>query len=109
MLVVSRFDVNAAPDSAGAAFLSRAEGAVAAMSTRPGYLSSRIARAVDEPAVWVLITEWESVGTYRRAMGAFDVRIAAAQLLGEARDEPSTFEVLGGEPDHPRSSSDRAE
>jgi hypothetical protein len=40
------------------------------------------------------VTEWESVGTYRRALGAFDVKVNATPLLAESLDEPSAFEEL---------------
>ena len=40
------------------------------------------------------MTEWESVGTYRRALGAFDVKVHATPLLAESLDEPSAFETL---------------
>jgi heme oxygenase (mycobilin-producing) len=40
------------------------------------------------------VTEWESVGTYRRALGAFDVNVNATPLLAESLDEPSAFEEL---------------
>jgi hypothetical protein len=34
------------------------------------------------------------VGSYRRALGNFDVKLRAAPLLGEALDLPSSFESL---------------
>lgn len=34
------------------------------------------------------------MGTYRRALGAFDVKIYATPLLAESLDEPSAFEAL---------------
>ena len=40
------------------------------------------------------MTEWESVGAYRRALGGFDVKVHATPLLAESLDEPSAFETL---------------
>ena len=91
VLVVTRFDV-AEADSA--AFLPRAQAALAAFASRPGYLRGRIGRAADDPTAWVLTTEWEGVGAYRRSLSAYDVKVDAAPLLSLGRDDPSAFEVL---------------
>lgn len=107
MLVVNRFDV---AGSSGASFEAEAQAAMAVLSARPGHRGSRLGRAVDDPATWVLVTEWDDVGSYRRALSSYEVKVAATPLLARARQEPSAFEVLrsegaGAEP--PRS-SDRA-
>jgi quinol monooxygenase YgiN len=91
VLVVTRFDV---PEGDGAAFLPRAQAALAAFAARPGYVRGRIGRAADDPTAWVLTTEWDSVGAYRRSLSAYDVKVDAAPLLSLGRDEPSAFEVL---------------
>lgn len=91
MLVVTRFDV---PAAEAAAFLPRAQAALAAFAARPGYVRGRVARAADDPTCWVVTTEWEGVGAYRRSLGAYDVKVDAAPLLALGRDEPSAFEVL---------------
>lgn len=91
MLVVTRFDV--AEDEASS-FLARAQAALAAFAARPGYLGGRIGRAADDPSAWVLTTEWDGVGSYRRSLSSYDVKVDAAPLLALGRDEPSAFEVL---------------
>ncbi|MDP3712606.1 MAG: antibiotic biosynthesis monooxygenase [Mycobacteriales bacterium] len=91
MLVVSRFVV---PQDDAGPFLERARAALAAFSARPGYVRGRVGRAADDPTAWVLSTEWEGVGAYRRSLGAYDVKVDAAPLLAQAVDEPSAFEVL---------------
>ena len=91
MLVVTRFDV---PEGGSAEFLPLAQAALAAFADRPGYVRGRIGRAADDPTQWVLTTEWEGVGAYRRSLGAYDVKLHAAPLLARGRDEPSAFEVL---------------
>jgi hypothetical protein len=58
----------------------------------------------------VLVTEWQDVGSYRRALGNYDVKVYATPLLAQALDEPGAFEVLieaapGAEPE--RHVSDR--
>ena len=91
MIVVSLFDLS---EAAQGGFLSRAEAALAAFAACPGYLRGRIGRAADDPTRWVLTTEWSGVGAYRRSLGSYDVKVAAAPLLSLSRDEPSAFEVL---------------
>ncbi len=91
MLVINRFVV--APDAVDG-FTERAHAALTALAARPGYTRGRLTRGLDEPDQWCLVTEWESVGTYRRALGAFDVKVNATPLLAESLDEPSAFEEL---------------
>jgi quinol monooxygenase YgiN len=91
VLVVTRFDV---PEAESAAFLPRARAALAAFAARPGYLRGRIGRAADDPTAWVITTEWEGVGAYRRSLSSYDVKVDAAPLLSLGRDEPSAFELL---------------
>ena len=91
MLVVTRFDV---PEAESATLLPRAQAALAAFAARPGYVRGRIGRAADDPTAWVLTTEWDGVGAYRRSLSSYDVKVDAAPLLSLGRDEPSAFEVL---------------
>jgi quinol monooxygenase YgiN len=91
VLVVTRFDV---PEQESATFLPRAQAALAAFAARPGYVRGRIGRAADDPTAWLLTTEWEGVGAYRRSLSSYDVKVDAAPLLSLGRDEPSAFEVL---------------
>ena len=79
---------------AGDDFAARAQAALTALAARPGYLRGSLGRSTDDPAAWVLLTEWENVGSYRRALGAFDVKLRATPLLAEAADLPSAFEAL---------------
>ncbi len=98
MLVVSRFRV---AEEAGAGFADQAQQALSALADCVGFVRGRVGRAVDEPELWCLITEWASVGAYRRALSAFPVKIAATPLYAFALDEPSGYETLaasdGGE------------
>jgi quinol monooxygenase YgiN len=90
MLVMNRFVVGGDQES----FVARAHAALAVLAARPGYLRGQLSRSVDEPANWCLVTEWESVGAYRRALGAYEVKVEATPLLAESLDEPSAYEVL---------------
>lgn len=91
MLVAMRFAV---PESDADGFAERAGVALGALAERPGYVRGQLGRAYDDPAVWCLLTEWDSVGSYRRALGAYEVKVHATPLLAQALDEPSAFEPL---------------
>jgi quinol monooxygenase YgiN len=98
VLVINRFVVGSDQES----FLARAHAALAVLAARPGYLRGRLARSMDDPAHWCLVTEWESVGAYRRALGAYEVKVEATPLLAESQPEPSGYEVLASaEPSGP--------
>ncbi|BBH66611.1 hypothetical protein ACTI_32960 [Actinoplanes sp. OR16] len=97
MLVLNRFHV---PPETHDDFVERAHAALAALAASRGYRSGRLARALEDPAAWTLVTEWESVGAYRRALGGFEVKVHATPLLALSLDEPSAYETLAAaEPD----------
>ena len=75
-------------------FVARAQQALTALAARPGYVRGTLGRSTDDPAAWLLLTEWENVGSYRRALGSFDVKLHATPLLAAARDLPGAFEAL---------------
>lgn len=89
MLVVTRFRV---PVEEGDAFRAAALLAHDTLASRPGYRSGSLGRNLDDPELWALVTHWESVGAYRRALSAYDVKLHAVPLLSRAIDEPSAFE-----------------
>ncbi|MGH8861602.1 MAG: antibiotic biosynthesis monooxygenase family protein [Jatrophihabitantaceae bacterium] len=78
----------------GASFEQRAQDALAVLAERPGFVRGNLARSTDDTAAWLLLTEWQDVGSYRRALGNYEVKLRAAPLLGEAVDLPSSFESL---------------
>lgn len=98
VLVVTRFIV---PDEAGpggessgvAEFQARSARLQEALSARPGYLRSQLARALDDPSRWVLVSEWVGVGAWRRALGNYDVRVEVVPLMAMAEDEPGVYET----------------
>lgn len=91
MISITRHRV---PTSGGEQFLAAAQDALAALAQRPGFLVSRIGRSTDDPELWVLVSEWESVGTYRRALSAYDVKVRAVPVLATAIDEPTAYELV---------------
>lgn len=93
MLALNRFVV---ASERTAEFTEQARQALAVLAQRPGYRGGDLARSLDDPSHWCLVTRWDSVGAYRRALGHFDVRVTAVPLLAAALNEPSAYEVLVG-------------
>lgn len=81
-----------------AAFVERAHAALAELAASPGYLRGELTRALDDPTQWCLLTEWRNVGSYRRALGRFEVKMTAIPLLAESLMEPSAYETLAVAP-----------
>jgi len=98
MLVVNRFRVS---ETDADAFRTDLATAVDALAERPGFVRAECGRNVDDPSLWVLATTWADVGSYRRALSAYDVKVRAVPLLGRAIDEPSAFEDLDGDLNEP--------
>ena len=94
VLVVNRFRVS---ESDAEAFRADVGLAVAALAERPGFVRAESGRNVDDPGLWVLATTWADVGSYRRALSSYDVKVGAVPLLSRAIDEPSAFEDLDGQ------------
>jgi heme oxygenase (mycobilin-producing) len=91
VLVVMRFEADPLLEEA---FLEEVGQVLAILADRVGFRSGQVVRAFDDPGQWCLVTEWESVGAYRRALGSYEVKAGATPLLSRARPEPSAFEPL---------------
>ena len=89
--MVNRFRVE---DPDVEVFRDQAASALTALAERPGFVRGRLGRNLDEPTLWLLITTWRDVGSYRRALSAYDVRVTAVPLLSRAIDEPSAYEQV---------------
>ncbi|CAN5522093.1 hypothetical protein BH10ACT8_BH10ACT8_30560 [soil metagenome] len=68
--------------------------ALAALAARPGFLGGSLGRATDDDTAWLLLTEGDSVGSYRRALGGYEVKMVATPLMAQALDLPGAFEQL---------------
>ena len=62
------------------------------LSARTGFLAADLERNLDEPDLWVLVTRWQNVGSYRRALQGYESKVVVVPLLSEALDEPSAYE-----------------
>lgn len=94
MIVINRFRVD---EGDAEAFRADLDLAVRTLAERPGFVGADSGRNVDDPTLWSLVTRWENVGAYRRALSAYDVKVSAVPLLSRAIDEPSAYEPLTGE------------
>lgn len=92
MLVVTRFRVRAEDGDDAEEFRAALATARAALAACTGYVGGEIGRNVDDPELWVLTTRWDGVGSYRRALSSYDVKLTAVPVLGRALDEPSAYE-----------------
>jgi quinol monooxygenase YgiN len=91
VIVVNRFRV---PEGEAEEFRGRLEQARQTLAVQRGYLGGRVGRNVDDPELWLLTTEWQGPGAYRRALSTYDVKVAAVPTLSRALDEPGAYEPV---------------
>jgi hypothetical protein len=82
------------PNQDAETFQQQALATLTVLATCPGFVRGTVGRATDDDRAWILVTEWESVGAYRRGLGGYDVKLIATPLLAQAIDQPSAFEAL---------------
>jgi len=80
------------PDVAG--LMAALRESVAVLAAKEGFRSAEICRAIDDPELVVLHMGWDTVGSYRRALSAYDVKVAVVPVISQAIDEPTAFEAL---------------
>jgi quinol monooxygenase YgiN len=80
-----------APEQDGDALATAVASLIAALSTRPGFRDAEFGRAADDPGLWALVTRWDGVGAYRRALSAAEVKITGAPVWVHAVDEPGVY------------------
>jgi hypothetical protein len=91
VLAITRYRV---PEAETEGFVSIAHQVLRALRGSPGHVSGRLARAADDPELWAMVTDWDGAGYYRRALGAYDVRMALIPLSVRAVDEPGAYEIV---------------
>jgi quinol monooxygenase YgiN len=64
---------------------------LAALVVRPGFRDGELGRSADDPSLWAMVTRWDGVGTYRRALSAAEVKMAGAPVWVHALDEPGVY------------------
>lgn len=91
MLVVTRYRI---PRDQALEFRDQARAALRVLAAQRGWAGGHVGRATDDATLWVLSSQWRDVGSYRRALSAYDVKLHVVPLLSRAIDEPTAFEVL---------------
>lgn len=76
------------------ALIAQLRAAIALLSTKVGFINAHLARAIDDPELIVLQLGWDTVGSYRRALSSYDVKVEVVPVMSQAIDEPTAFEVL---------------
>jgi heme-degrading monooxygenase HmoA len=89
MLAIARFQVQL-KDAVD--FRAELEAVKSVLSEAAGYKSGSVGQNLDDPTLWVLTTEWENVGSYRRALSSTRAKLEAIPVLARAIDEPGAFE-----------------
>jgi heme oxygenase (mycobilin-producing) len=64
------------------------------LGAQPGFVRTTLGRAVDEPDLWSIVTEWVDLGSYRRSLSAYDVKVVFGSVQRSIVDEPSVFETV---------------
>lgn len=90
MDVVLRFELLTSVDE----WLTEAERVLDLLSAKPGFQSAKVCLALDDDQVGLVVLNFDSVGNYRRALSANDIKLEATNFLSTAIDESSAFEVL---------------
>ncbi len=88
MFAVTRLRVSGA--DAGA-FAAAVDVLLAALAARPGFRDGELGRCTDDDGLWALVTRWDGVGAYRRALSAAEVKLAGAAVWVHALDEPGVY------------------
>ncbi len=89
MLAIARFTT---PLAEASTFEVQLTVALEALAACPGYVSGEFGQNLDDPTLWVLTTEWENVGSYRRALSSTRAKLEAIPVLARAIDEPGAYE-----------------
>ncbi len=80
-----------AGDGDDAGLAAAATELLAALAARPGFRGGDLGRSAEDPSLWALVTRWDGVGAYRRALSASEVKIAGAPVWVHAVDEPGVY------------------
>ena len=89
MLAIARFTT---PLAEATEFEAQLSVALDAFSACTGFVSGEFGQNLDDTTMWSLVTHWENVGSYRRALSNLNVKMNAIPLLARAIDEPGAYE-----------------
>jgi hypothetical protein len=93
MLALIRYSV---PADRADDFVRDARSILGTLAAQAGYRRGHLGRAVDEPDLWALVSEWEGAGFYRRALSA--ARMDMYPLMTLMINEASAYEIVVSTP-----------
>lgn len=85
MLAVTRFQ------GPGVDFEERAARVVDFWRGCQGNLRVDLVQNLDDPELWAIVSEWDSVGSYRRSFQGYEAKMILTEVLLLAVDEPSAY------------------
>ena len=91
LVVMNRFRVAA---HQAEQFAQDSRVALATLAQSEGFIDGLIAQSTDEAELRMITTRWVNVGSYRRALSRFEVKMSAIPLLSAAIDESSAYEAV---------------
>ncbi len=89
MIAIARFEQ---PLSQATDFRAELDSVKAVLGEAPGFISATVGQNLDQPTLWILTTEWQNVGSYRRALSSTRAKLEAIPVLARAIDEPGAYE-----------------
>jgi heme-degrading monooxygenase HmoA len=89
VIAIARFQVRL---QGAVDFRAELEAVKAVLGQAEGFKSGSVGQNLDDPTLWVLATEWENVGSYRRALSSTRAKLEAIPVLARAIDEPGAYE-----------------
>lgn len=90
MIAIARFEV---PLGQAANFEEQLKVALAALAAAPGYVDGEIGQSLDELNLWTIVTRWQNIGSYRRALSSNRAKLEAIPVLALAINEPGAYEL----------------
>lgn len=73
---------------------AKAQSALRVLQHFTGLVSVSLIRSVDEPTEVQILSTWETVGAYRRALSSTEAKMNIWPFLATVHDQPSVFETL---------------
>lgn len=100
VLVVMRFEAAGSDADAIRSLETRLADLLTGLTKNSGCELGWVACSPDDPRNWVVASTWSDMGSFRRALSAFDVKVALGSLAEESVDQPSVFEVVRSHDQH---------
>ena len=89
MHAIARFSI---PLGQASEFCAQLATLQSVLAQAPGFIDGVFGQNLDDPTLWHLSTNWENVGSYRRALSSTRAKLEAIPILARAIDEPGAYE-----------------